>query len=522
MQDPVADAAHQAERLGDGDEIVRPDQATTRMSPAQQRFETDDLVGAGFHDRLVHQGEFILVERAAQVGFEFQLFLRATAHVFGVGQQAVATLRFRALHRGACIGQQLVGAIAVFRRAAVTDACRQQESAMVHVIRFAQIRQQALRIVHGGIAAGVLAQQQGKFIHADTRHGVHVAGAVQQAVAELCQQLVGAGVSHGFVQQTEPVEVHQHHGNFFRRLCAIERQAQSFQKEFPVRQSRQRIVKRQVIELAIGGARAKTFFFQQPDDQRQPDQRQADDLDQAEIGDEPETGVQHALRQQCSECAQVICGLEQECVCDQLASDAWLVAAGHQHVNADGEERHGRDQHPDFDAQQELQRGVIAVSGKHDAADNAELRGDQQHAVHARPQDDLLACRNIGAGKQPGQLQVGGNQRNGREDRLSDRQPEPMLREIERSGGECQEDEAGGKGIAPVAQVSAAIDVMESAKQRRQCQRDDRFRNRDQHDGIRSGVIQSGEISCLQQSSIPEKLFESMIAITVREIRSPV
>ena len=88
--------------------------------PAQQRFGAEQALRRAVEFRLVVQHEFLVVDRAAEIAFQFQPARRATAHVFVERQHAqrgAACLRRAPRARG-------VPAIRRRRRAAARARCR--------------------------------------------------------------------------------------------------------------------------------------------------------------------------------------------------------------------------------------------------------------------------------------------------------------------------------------------------------------------------------------------------------------
>ena len=77
---PRPDIVNKSRIFGDLYEIVRPDETTFRMFPAQQRFSRNHLVRACAGYGLVIENEFVFLKRAFQVLLEGQVFIPQTAH----------------------------------------------------------------------------------------------------------------------------------------------------------------------------------------------------------------------------------------------------------------------------------------------------------------------------------------------------------------------------------------------------------------------------------------------------------
>src|SRR5450755_111544 len=67
IEDPRADGNDRAVLLGEAYELVRIDQAATRVLPAHERLETSKAVALHRDQRLIVQKEFVAFERASQI-----------------------------------------------------------------------------------------------------------------------------------------------------------------------------------------------------------------------------------------------------------------------------------------------------------------------------------------------------------------------------------------------------------------------------------------------------------------------
>ena len=116
-QRPAGQAARAAGLLGDGYELTRGDHTQLRMGPARQCLEAAHAAVDQVHLGLVHQREFIAFDAAAQIAGQREpapQILLAPGAVAG----DAATRLTGVLQRGVHMAQQILGGIAVIRRAA--------------------------------------------------------------------------------------------------------------------------------------------------------------------------------------------------------------------------------------------------------------------------------------------------------------------------------------------------------------------------------------------------------------------
>ena len=95
--------------------------------------------------------------------------------------------------------------------------------------------------------------QHGEFVAAHARDGVLLAQHGAQPRADDLQQLVAEGVAEGVVDDLEAVEIEEHHRHGMLGAAGVgERHRQPVAEQTPVRQSRQRIVVRLILDLFLG------------------------------------------------------------------------------------------------------------------------------------------------------------------------------------------------------------------------------------------------------------------------------
>src|SRR3972149_3436917 len=64
-----ADINDHPDLLGQGNELIRPDDRSILPYPAHQRFETDDPFAGDLHDRLIINDDLIALQGVTQLGF---------------------------------------------------------------------------------------------------------------------------------------------------------------------------------------------------------------------------------------------------------------------------------------------------------------------------------------------------------------------------------------------------------------------------------------------------------------------
>ena len=107
-QHEVAQGEDEAGLLGQGDELVRREQAALGMLPAHERLEADRALGRERDDRLVDEPQLVALEGPPQVGLELEHGHRPRVHGVVEDLVAVAPLRLGPVHRGVGVAQQVL------------------------------------------------------------------------------------------------------------------------------------------------------------------------------------------------------------------------------------------------------------------------------------------------------------------------------------------------------------------------------------------------------------------------------
>ena len=230
------------------------------MAPAHQRLDTGDAAGGQLDLRLVGEEQLVGIERAAQLGFEFEARHRARAHVFAVDDAAIAARGLGLVQREARGAQQFVGEAAMVGEQRDADGAGDEEIAVPDQERRGERRHD---VVDGGLHVGIglqVADGHREFIARQSRqrHGDRAVTLELEEGAEArghgLQQRIAGAVADAVVDALELVEVDAHHGETLAgggRLAA--RFLEQLQQVLAIRQLRQRIEERQLAN-AIGGA----------------------------------------------------------------------------------------------------------------------------------------------------------------------------------------------------------------------------------------------------------------------------
>ena len=221
------------------------------MRPAGERLEAERRAVLQRHDRLEAQRDFVVLDGDAQVGLQSQPFDGLVVHArFKQREPSLAAL-LRAVHRDVGVAQHVVGAL----RTGIphdADAGADGDFGAVELHGLLHRFQHAFRHAHAVRRLAHLVDQYREFVATQARDRVASPRGVQQASADLEQQLVAGGMAHRVVDGLEVVEVQEEHGHAARRNGApAERLFHTFTEEGTVGEVRERIVKRLPGELRL-------------------------------------------------------------------------------------------------------------------------------------------------------------------------------------------------------------------------------------------------------------------------------
>ncbi|MNF77364.1 hypothetical protein D3C84_595060 [compost metagenome] len=257
-QDPVAGIDHQAELFEYRDEIPGWHQPAPRMTPAQQRFGTRQVLAVAAELRLVIEHELLLFQGMAQVAFQFQSFQGAGVHVGLVELEVVLAPFLGVVHRRIGVFHKLAEFIAVLRAEGNADTGRDEELAVLQHEGFDQAGEDRLGhmdgAVQGHFAGRPRLQQQGEFVAPHAGHGIVVMHAVEQACGHVLEHAITGGMAQRVVDRLEAIEVeeHQHHPGFLP-FGVLQRGVQAILEQRAVGQVRQGVVVGQAMNALLAG-----------------------------------------------------------------------------------------------------------------------------------------------------------------------------------------------------------------------------------------------------------------------------
>ena len=253
-QHPPAQGVDQSALLGQGDEIIGPEESTLRMTPARERFETYHPVGRQRHDRLVEEDQLLPFDGAAQVGLELELAGHVLAHPHLEELMPGLPRPLGRVHRRVGIAKEVLGAV-ITARDGDPDADRTVDLLAGHDERGGEHRLDPARD-HFGLVDGVdLLQEHHELVTPQPRHRVAVPGGLFEPLGELPQQLVPLQVAERIVDHLEAVEVEEEHRAMEVGAAPhpTERMVEPVHEEGAVRQVGERIVEGVVEKLLLRG-----------------------------------------------------------------------------------------------------------------------------------------------------------------------------------------------------------------------------------------------------------------------------
>ena len=279
FQHELAELVDQAGIFRHRDEIRRADHAALRMTPAQQRLATADLVVAEIDHRLVVNLEPAPGDGLAQ--FQLERAPRLGARIHARLEEAIgaAAVALGSVQREVGILQELVEMDAVPRRHRDADAGiggDQVTGAFEGSPDRAVDRLHQLFGVHG-TAHRIL--DDGEFVPAQPRGDIGLTEAAAQAPGDALQQLVADGMAESVVDALELVDVDIKHGKLPTGLHVLQRPLQLLAEQYAVWQIGERVVMGEMGDLLLGAlARGDVLDGGDPAARRQ---RLVDDLDRA-------------------------------------------------------------------------------------------------------------------------------------------------------------------------------------------------------------------------------------------------
>src|SRR6185437_1459673 len=206
LQDPLAERQNEAALFGCGDELLRTEKAAVRVTPAEQRFNTDEFAGAAGDLRLVEERHLIVDERSPEVGLELEFVSARLSERSGKKLEAVAAAALGGIHGGIGVAEQRGGVGAPLRGEAEAEAGGDAQFLAGELERALELAREPAGGAHGVILAAAIGHDDDEGVAANPGDGVIGAGGVPKAVGENGQQFVAGGVAERIVHALEVVE----------------------------------------------------------------------------------------------------------------------------------------------------------------------------------------------------------------------------------------------------------------------------------------------------------------------------
>ena len=254
MHHPTTDRHDQAGLLGEGDEVQRRHEAARGVDPPDQGFDPGDLAALELDHRLVVEAELLVLERALQVGLEFQALQRGVVHRGLEHLIAALALLLRHVHRDVGVAQQLLGVGHLGALGGDRDADRGPDEDLLAFQaegRFERLHH-AVGDVDGLDAVAPVLEQDRELVPTQPGGGVGGAQAFLDPFAHLAQDLVARGMAQRVVDRLEVVEVHEQHGHRLAvAVLPFDRVRDAVAEQGAVREVRDRVVEGLMRQLLL-------------------------------------------------------------------------------------------------------------------------------------------------------------------------------------------------------------------------------------------------------------------------------
>ena len=256
VEHPLADRDDQVGVLGDADERVRCEQAAGRVLPTDQRLEAEQLTGVGQrHQRLVDEDELVVLQPRAQLALHRHPGDRAFAYA-GVEELEAAgapTSVLRLVHRGVGVAQEDRGRGQRVVGDGDADAAGDVDDLVLVVERLGKRTTDPAGDDRSVLTGADPVAEDDELIAAEPGDRVRTPGRPLQPRGDLEQQRVTGRVPEAVVDDLEPVEVEEEHGE--PAGLAFEpdqRLLQPVDEQYPVGQPGQRVLHRLESERLLG------------------------------------------------------------------------------------------------------------------------------------------------------------------------------------------------------------------------------------------------------------------------------
>src|SRR5262245_23766857 len=252
------------------------------MRPAAERLDPDNYFAAVVDDRLVGEGELVLLDRGAEVVFDQLAFEQVGVHRGVVDAGAVAALVLRPVQGHVGVAHDVGGAGDMLENDCDADRRTDHDGPIVDRIGSAEGGDQPVGDTLQGPMVGGRAGDHRKLVAADTGDQIVAAQRAAEPLRHGPNELVAGRVAERVVDVLEVIEVDIEYGRGGAALAhPRDRLFQPLAEEDPVGQAAQRIVQRQVTQSRFaggdGGRRAAHVAQDEGGEQREARERDGDE-----------------------------------------------------------------------------------------------------------------------------------------------------------------------------------------------------------------------------------------------------
>jgi hypothetical protein len=208
-EDPLPNRNNQAAVFGDAYEFIGRDESQFRVTPAQQRLKARDLAGAKVGLRLVHEEEFVAVERDAQALLQHGALDDLSVHGFGEEAKAVAAAFLGAVHGRVSILDEGFCVVPMLGEDADADAATDPKRTILNP----EFGRHSVHDPFGGggrsFDVGNGTQHDQEFVSSDARHRILIADLPLQPFGTLLEEKIPDRVPERIVDDLEAVEIEE-------------------------------------------------------------------------------------------------------------------------------------------------------------------------------------------------------------------------------------------------------------------------------------------------------------------------
>src|SRR5712691_1856305 len=237
-------------RPGHRNELIRRDQATFRMIPAQERLEAGHLVRPEIDDGLVDDLEFLPQQRGAQINLKSSTKLQARFHLRFEKAVAMAPVGLGTMQRNIRILEKTVGALVAAQSDGYPDAGAYYEVVSLDPVWLVDGFDQAL--CERPSLRRVFAQDLNdpEFVTPNTSHDIAMSDTAAQTAGDDAQQLIADRVSKRVVHVLEVIEVDVVHRDAVATIARLrELFVQQLDKVRPIGEAGEDVVMQIVVDL---------------------------------------------------------------------------------------------------------------------------------------------------------------------------------------------------------------------------------------------------------------------------------